>query len=227
MTLSLKKDYPGLFITLEGGEGSGKTTLLQKLSFVLSQKGYEVVQTREPGGSALGNQIRQLLLNQDSSLSIGPLAEVLLFLAARAQHIEELIQPALNRGAIVLCDRFNDSTIAYQGALSEENVERVHALCGLVCGSTSPDLTLFLDVNPAIGLYRTQRLTKDEAKAGELDRIEARKLDFHEKVRDVFLHIVQAEPDRVYRINAEQSQAKVYAEALNKVESLINLRLLK
>ena len=118
-----------LFITFEGGEGAGKSTLLKKLAHDLNQKGYEVVITREPGGSLLGKQIRQWLLNRNESILIHSVPELLLFLADRAQHLEEVIKPALANGKVVICDRFNDSTVAYQGAARGLGVEFVQNLC--------------------------------------------------------------------------------------------------
>lgn len=199
----MKKGY---FITLEGGEGSGKSTLISQLVKYLSDSGYQVISTREPGGSQLGNEIRHLLLNKLTR--IVPKAELLLFLASRAQHIEELIKPALATGKIVLCDRFNDSTIAYQGAARGFDGE-LKQLCDFTCGSIQPNLTLFLDVDPEIGLHRT----KKHALKGDFDRIEEEKIEFHHKVREGFLLIAKNDPKRVHRIDANHSQEEVFTEA--------------
>lgn len=220
MAISLLK---GFFITLEGGEGSGKSTLLNHLARYLTEKGYGVVTTREPGGSKLGENIRQWLLNRDSSFHIGCEAELLLFLAARAQHIEELIRPALEAGKIVLCDRFNDSTVAYQGAARGLNIRHVDQLCRLVCEEINPHLTLFLDVDPQVGLSRTQRLSKEHAASGELDRIESETLEFHKRVYEAFRELMKREPLRIYRIDANQSQSVVLQEAIKTVEEFMNL----
>jgi dTMP kinase len=211
----------GLFITLEGCEGSGKTTLIQQLEQELKRQGYAVVSTREPGGSQLGNHIRQWLLAQQDSLKIGHLAELLLFLAARAQHIEELIEPALKQGQVVLCDRFNDSTIAYQSVLEGIQEQKVRELCQIVCGSVQPHLTLLLDVDPTLGLKRTKKLVKEHAKEGELDRIEGRQLVFHQHVSAMFNKLAAQEPERIYKIDAEQPQQVVFKDALQKIESLL------
>lgn len=212
----------GRLITLEGGDGSGKSTLLQQLADYLTAQGYTVLKTREPGGSKLGDAIRQLLLNHQDSLKIGHQAELLLFLAARAQHIEELIWPALEAGQIVLCDRFNDSTVAYQGAARGLPVQKVQQFCQLVCGPVQPHLTLFLDVDPAVGLSRTHRLTKENAASGQLDRIESETLEFHERVRQSFLQLAQEFPDRIYRLDANLSQEQVKQQAIEKVNQTLS-----
>lgn len=213
----------GFLITFEGGEGAGKSTLIDSVAESLTQKGYEVVKTREPGGSRLGEAIRQILLQKQGEFAIGNQAELLLFLAARAQHIEELILPALKAGKIVLCDRFNDSTVAYQGAARGLSVGQTKALCQMVCGGLEPNLTLFLDVDPEVGLLRSKKISKEHAASGQLDRIESEKVEFHERVRQAFKYIVNEEPFRVYRIDANKSQEKVLREALRAIDELLLL----
>lgn len=209
----------GYFITFEGGEGAGKSTLMDGLARVLREQGYFVVTTREPGGTPLGETIRRLLLNHDPAVLIGSQAELMLFLAARAQHIEELIAPALKKGGIVLCDRFNDSTIAYQAVGRGLNADAVDHLCRLVCGVNLPDLTLFLDVDPNVGLKRTQKRSGSVS-----DRIESEKLDFHMRVREAFLTLAKQESQRIHRIDANQERAVVFQEALQKVEESLKRR---
>lgn len=206
---------PPRFITIEGGEGAGKTTLIHRLEEVLQSWGFTVVKTREPGGTLLGNEIRSWLLNHHASIKIGARAELLMFLAARAQHIEELIAPALAAGKVVLCDRFNDSTIAYQGVGRGLGLAFVQDLCHRVCGQTVPDLTFYLDVDPEIGLQRTKRISKENAAAGEVDRIEAEKMEFHQSVRKSFAEIAQAEPTRFISIDASQPQENVIKACKN------------
>lgn len=215
--------YKGRFITLEGGEGSGKTTLLHELAAFLTEHGYDVITTREPGGTHLGEAIRSWLLRQDAGVSIGYKAELLLFLAARAQHIEEKILPALKGGQIVLCDRFNDSTIAYQGGARGLGIEYVRKLCHLICGPITPQLTLFLNVAPEVGLARSKRVHKEHAVSGELDRIESEALSFHSKIQEVLKFLARKEPLRIYTIDANKSQEHVRKEAISALEKLILL----
>jgi dTMP kinase len=202
------------FITVEGGEGAGKSTLINALEKALQNWGYAVVKTREPGGTPLGNQIRSWLLDRHKEMKIGALAELLMFLAARSQHIEEVIAPALAAGKVVICDRFNDSTIAYQCGGRGLDEALVRSLCLKVCGKTLPELTFFLDVSPVIGLDRTQRSSKENANIGEMDRIEAEKIDFHQRVREVFMEIAKAEGNRIYTVDASHSQEEVAKECL-------------
>lgn len=211
-----------LFITLEGGEGAGKTTLIDKLTSVLSTYGYEIVKTREPGGSRLSNQIRQWLLNRDADLPIGYKAELLLFLSARAQHLEELIKPALIQNKVVICDRFNDSTIVYQGLGRGLGMDYVKKLCELVSAEVKPDLTLFLDVDPRVGLMRTRQASKENARPGEVDRIEAERMDFHERVRKGFLTLASQEPERIFVIDANQTEDAVFRQAKKVLEEKLS-----
>ena len=169
--------------------------------------------TREPGGTQLGDQIRTWLLTANQAVKICPKAELLLFLAARAQHIEEVIIPSLSDGKVVICDRFNDSTIAYQGAGRNLGIDWVRDLCLKVCGKALPDLTLYLDVDPKIGLQRTRKTSKDTALAGEFDRIEAEKSDFHERIRQAFICFSEDEPKRFCVIDASQPQRHVIERA--------------
>ncbi len=219
----MQTHFKGHFITLEGGEGSGKTTLLHQLGAFLTQKGYDVLTTREPGGSQLGETIRDWLLRQNSSPAICNEAELLLFLAARAQHIKEKILPALNSGQIVLCDRFNDSTVAYQGGARNLGVKYVQNLCNLVCGPVIPQLTLFLNVSPDTGLARSRSVHKEHASSGELDRIESEALSFHRKIQQTLEELAKREPLRIYTINANQPQEQVLKEAVRALEELVLL----
>lgn len=205
----------GHFITFEGGEGAGKSTLIRNLEKELSRQGYSVVITREPGGTLFGEQIRQLLLSPQLKSHLGARAELLLFLASRAQHIDELIKPALDRGAIVLCDRFNDSTIAYQGAGRQLGIEYVSSLCNDVCMEFQPRLTFFLDLSPEEGLARRKNAQPT------IDRIESEAVDFHERVRNGFKFLATENPDRIHLIDAKQSIEQVYQQVLKVIlESL-------
>lgn len=203
--------YP-LFVTFEGGEGAGKTSLIDYIDRLLRSMGIGAVKTREPGGTLLGDQIRRWLLDKNA-ISVCNKAELLLFLAARAQHIEEFILPHLQRGKVVLCDRFNDSTVAYQGAARGLGEEWVQSLCAMVCGDVLPSLTFYLDVDPSIGLKRTKKSIKENACSGELDRIEAEQLAFHESVRTAFIAIGKSNPERFVMIDANQPQEVVFQVA--------------
>lgn len=219
MTNKSDRPFPIRFITVEGGEGAGKTSLLDQIEKFLNDRGVGVVRTREPGGTVFGEHLRSWLLDQHNQFPISSKAELFLFLSARAQHIEEVILPAIKAGKVVLCDRYNDSTIAYQGAGRHLGMEWVANLCSTLCGTVVPDLTFYLDVDPAIGLSRTKHAVKDNAKAGEVDRIEAEKLEFHQQVREAFKQIAKNEPKRFYPIDANQSKINVTKAAINVISS--------
>ncbi len=179
----------GHFITLEGGEGAGKTTLLTALKARLETSGYEVVLTREPGGTPGAEAIRALLVTGEADRWTA-LSELCLFFAAREDHLERLIRPALKRGAIVLCDRFSDSTRAYQGQAGGAGRDAVEALDALIVGQTQPDLTLILDIDPAIGLKRAA------ARRGIEDRFEGKAFAFHTALRTAYLELAAQFPER-------------------------------
>ena len=186
----------GKFITLEGGEGVGKTTNLTFIMNYLQQHNISVVVTREPGGTALAERIRHLLLDKDSE-AISEHAELLLIFAARAQHIKHVIEPALARGDWVLCDRFTDATYAYQGGGRNMRVSTIEWLENLVQGNLRPDLTVLLDTPVEIGI--------DRARArGVLDRFESEKISFFENVRRAYLLQAELHPERIKLIKANQ-----------------------
>lgn len=190
----------GRFVTLEGGEGAGKTTLLASLARWASERGREVVTTREPGGTPRAEAVRALLLGDTGW---DPLAEALLVGAARRDHLAAVVAPALARGAWVLCDRFVDSTMAYQGILGSLDTARLDSLQRWICGDVWPDVTLVLDLDPAIGLARQTVVT----------RFEARERDFHAALRTAFLTIAEAAPERCVVIDASAPAAAVAAAA--------------
>jgi len=181
---------------------------MRRLSEALVEKGHGVIATREPGGTSLGEEVRSLLLGRKEGVRIGARAELLLFLAARVQHIEEVIVPALQEGNIVICDRFNDSTVAYQGAARGLGVERVQQMCTLACGELLPSLTLFLDVDPELGLRRSQ-----SAQGGHLDRIEKEQIAFHQKVRAAMQELAKREPERIRTLDSSRSIDELFEEA--------------
>ncbi|MEM7378749.1 MAG: dTMP kinase [Pseudomonadota bacterium] len=180
---------PGLFITLEGSEGSGKSSGAAFLKARLEALGRRVLLTREPGGTALGEVLRDIVLTRDD-LACTPMAELLIVFAARAQHIENCIKPALADGVTVLCDRFTEASFAYQGGGRELGAERVRTLEALVHSDLQPDLTLLLDVPPSVGLARAGR-------TGGLDKIERESARFFDRVRAAYLARAEAYPDRI------------------------------
>ncbi len=209
----------GLFITFEGVEGAGKTTLIQKLVQYFTEKKQDIFLTREPGGSELGKKLRAIILNAEEK--IYPSAELFLFLADRAQHVEDCIKPALQAGKIVLCDRFIDSTIAYQGFGRGMDIKQLSLLNNLATNDLEPDLTLLLDLPPEIGLKRAktrnieQNLTIDEG------RFEAEALQFHQKIRDGFLSLAKQEK-RFFVINAEQDAEQVFHTVIQHIKKNFN-----
>ena len=196
----------GLFITLEGVEGSGKSTQIRHLAKVLTQAGYIVLQTREPGGTATAEAIRHILLTASSQEPVTPEAEALLILAARCQHVTHLIRPALRRGTVVLCDRFSDSTFAYQGFARGLDLPWLRAANAVATGGLTPDLTLVLDLPISVGLARRRA---DRGPQNRLDRETER---FHRKVRRGFLALAAKEPGRMRIVNANRSAREVRDE---------------
>lgn len=199
----------GLFVTFEGGEGAGKTTLIDTIAAQLKTTGRIILKTREPGGTQLGEEIREILLKHRKE-PLSPYSELSLFLASRSQHIREVIRPALDQGMVVLCDRFNDSTIAYQGAARGLGTEKVAAFCDFISEGLVPNLTLYLDIDPESGLKRAKN-------ARAQDRIELENLEFHRKIRDAYLHLAKAHPKRFYRLDASQPPAIVFDEAMQRI----------
>jgi dTMP kinase len=194
----------GRFITFEGGEGSGKSTQIRRLAAQLEARGLTVRQTREPGGSAMGERIRALLL--DPAAKLDAMTQIFLFCAARRDHVVELIQPALARGEWVLCDRFADSSRAYQGAAGNIPEELVLSLEAAAIGGTIPDLTIILDIAPDKGLARAHQR---RGKGNKADAFEAADLAFHERVRQGYLELARNEPQRCVVIDADQSEDTV------------------
>ncbi len=211
----------GLFFTFEGGEGAGKTTLIEKLFFSLTQKGLSVVKTREPGGTQLSESVRELLLHRQGFSFFSARSELCLYLAARAQQVEEVILPALKEGKIVLCDRFNDSTIAYQGYGRGLDVKEVGHFCSFVSQHLVPDLTFFLDLDPKKGLERGRKATH---KPG-YDRIEQEGELFHQKVRQGYYALAEKEKQRFRILDAALSLEEVFVVAWKEMEQAVSLAL--
>ena len=201
-----KRQTRGLFITLEGIEGSGKSSQIRHLVEVLTQAGYPVLQTREPGGTATAEVIRQILLTASPHEPVTPQAEALLILAARCQHVTHLIMPALRRGTVVLCDRFSDSTFAYQGFARGLDLQWLRDANKVATGGLTPDLTVVLDLPVSVGLARRRT---DGEQQNRLDRETER---FHRRVRRGFLALAAKEPGRMTIVNANRPAQEVRDE---------------
>ncbi len=207
----------GLFISFEGGEGAGKSTQIRILAEMLRSRGFEVVVTREPGGSAGAEAIRHVLLS-GAAESFGVRMEAMLFAAARNDHVEEVIRPALESGAVVLCDRFLDSSRVYQGTTGNLEPDFIETLQRIAVDGTMPDLTLIFDIPAVDGLARARkRADKGEAP----DRFEKEELETHEKRREAYLDIALNEPRRCRIVDAKQPQDKVTEDVLSMVEPLL------
>jgi dTMP kinase len=204
--------FKTLFITFEGGEGAGKTTLIESIAKECERQGRQVLKTREPGGTPLGERVRSLLLENKGPIS--PFAELALFLASRAEQIAEKILPALDEGKIVLCDRFNDSSIAYQGCARGLGMEEVESFCRFISGGLDPTLTLYLDIDPKEGLMRAQ-------KSRALDRIEAEDIAFHTKIREGYLAIHRKHPERFHLLDASKRPDAIFQESMRLIRQAL------
>lgn len=189
------------FITLEGPDGGGKSTQAKRLVDHLQAQGHEVLLTREPGGTEIGDQIRQVIMSLENK-SMSPEAEFLLFSASRAQVVRELIEPQLERGGIVVCDRFYDSSLAYQGYGHELDLELLRTITGFVSGGLVPDLTFLLDLTSELGLERRKH-------DGRWNRLDDYDLAFHERVREGYHRLAELDPDRWVQIDAAQIEDEI------------------
>lgn len=205
-----------MFITLEGPEGSGKTRQISGLVEVLRQEGYPVLMTREPGGTAIGDQIRSVLFDMQNT-DMRPRTEILLFQASRAQLVEQVIRPCLGRGEVVVCDRYADSTLAYQGYGHRVDLDELRRVVNFATGGLKPDLTLLLDVEVEVGLKR-------KVAASEWNRLDAYDLDFHRRVRQGYHEMARAEPDRWVVIDAGQPPEAVQAALREVVLGRLKIR---
>jgi len=204
-----------VFITLEGPDGSGKSTQARLLAEWLRDQGYEVVLTREPGGTDIGDQIRVVLHDQRNT-AMGAQTEILLYSASRAQHVSQFIRPALAAGKIVVSDRYADSTLAYQGYGRGLDLGTLRAITGFATGGLTPDLTLYLDITAQEGLQRRQ------SGGDEWNRLDAEALEFHQRVRAGYLELVEQEPERWVVIDAARSVEEVQAEIRAQVQARLN-----
>ncbi len=205
----------GLFITFEGPEGAGKTTILQKLGKELQDEGLDIVMTREPGGIRIAEQIREVILNK-SNTEMDSRTEALLYAAARRQHLVERVLPALEKGATVLCDRFIDSSLAYQGFARGIGIDEVFAINQFAIKDVMPDATIYFDVPVEIGLQRIQ-----ENKGREVNRLDLEKLDFHHRVYEGFKLLKEKFPNRFHQIDASREIDQVYQAVKETVLKII------
>lgn len=194
-----------MFITFEGPDGSGKTLQMKPTAEFLQEEGYDVYLAREPGGTSIGDQVREILMKMGNT-SMLPRAETLLFCAARAQLVEEIIQPHLEMGEIVLLDRYADSTLAYQGYGHENDIGLIKKVLAFATGGLTPDITFLFDLEPEIGLRRRKK------GGGEWNRMDAYQLRYHKRVRDGYLKMASEEPNRWIIIDANQKPAMVQSE---------------
>jgi len=213
--LRVVQKYKGeiMFITLEGPEGSGKTTAVEFAVNKLLEMGYEIVRTREPGGTIISEQIRNVILDK-ANTAMDARTEALLYAASRRQHLVEKIWPALKAGKIVICDRYLDSSLAYQGGARELGIEEVLKVNLFATENTWPDLTLLFDIDPIIGLSRISSNNQRE-----VNRLDLEKLDFHKKVRATFLKLAKQYPERYAIIDASKSREEVANATLDAILS--------
>lgn len=209
-----------MFITFEGPDGSGKTTQVAQTAAELRKRGYNVLLTREPGGTAIGEEIRHILHDMKNE-RMEPRAELLLYNASRAQIVAEAIRPHLEGGGLVICDRFFDSTMAYQGYGHGLDLNALRAIVEFATGGLRPDVTLYLDISPEEGIQR--RLSALD-KGGEWTRLDAMGEAFHKRVRDGYHQLIAAEPGRWVKINAAQPVDKVQADILMALEGRLQKR---
>ena len=200
-----------MFITLEGPEGSGKTTAVQKAVEELTRLGYQVVKTREPGGTEIAEQIRNVILDKRNT-NMDPRTEALLYAASRRQHLVEKVWPALKEGKVVICDRYLDSSLAYQGGARGLGIDNILNVNLFATENTWPDLTLLFDIEPSLGLAR---ISKNADR--EVNRLDLEKLDFHNKVRNTFLELAKRFPERYVIIDASKSIDEVAKATLDAI----------
>jgi dTMP kinase len=209
-----------MFITLEGIEGSGKTTQVAHIVRYLKSVGLDCRITREPGGTQMGQKIRALLLDPRNQ-GLDPLAELLLYMADRAQHIKEIIEPELNAGKTVICDRYFDATIAYQGYARQLDTTLLHTLHGLLFAGLTPNLTLLLDLPPELGLCRAWEQIHRGQREDTETRFEKETLKFHERVRAGYLALAHQEPERFRVIDAGQDEKQVTQRIIDTLSSIL------
>jgi dTMP kinase len=204
----------GLFITVEGSDGAGKTTQIEKLKDYLSSKGYDIILCREPGGTAISESIRSIILNKEF-MEMSYMTELLLYASARSQLVDQVIKPALKENKIVICDRFVDSSAVYQGIARGLGVELVYEVNQYAIGETFPDVTILLDISGQAGIKRKKN-------QGELDRMELEAAEFHEKVSNGYRALADRYSDRIKKIDATQSIEEIHDQILEIVEKVLD-----
>lgn len=207
----------GIFITIEGGEGAGKTTLIERISGKLREQGLKVMSTREPGGIPIAEQIRTVILDTAHTM-MDARTEALLYAAARRQHLVEKVLPALEQGSVVICDRFVDSSLAYQGYARELGMDEVWEINRFAIQATMPELTLFLDVSPEVGLSRIMASADRE-----LNRLDLERHSFHERVREGYKLLTERFPERIVTINADLQPDDVFREVMQVIQSRFSM----
>lgn len=196
----------GIFITIEGPEGAGKTTVISMLAEELVLQGYKVLQTREPGGIEIAEKIRSVILDK-SHIAMDPRTEALLYAAARRQHLVEKVEPAIEKGEIVLCDRFIDSSLAYQGYARELGMDEVYSINQFAIGERMPNLTIYFDIEPEMGL---KRISQHQNR--EINRLDLEDLPFHMKVREGYQILLKKFPERIKKVDASQPIESVFED---------------
>lgn len=204
----------GVFITLEGGEGAGKTTQIKRIEEYLNKSNISYISTREPGGINISEKIRELILNKENT-NMDERTEALLYAASRRQHLIEKIIPALNEGKVVICDRFIDSSLAYQGFARGIGIEEVLLINNFAIDKYMPDLTIYLDIEPKEGLKRVKNRNE------ELNRLDLESLEFHNKVREGYLKLLKLYPNRIRRVSADNCEDEVFSSIKELIENSI------
>lgn len=205
----------GFFITFEGTEGSGKTTVIEKVEQYYLEKGYKVIRTREPGGSKIAEDIRNVILDVNNT-AMDSITEAMLYAASRRQHLVEKVTPYLEKGYIVLCDRFIDSSLAYQGYARGLGIDKVYQLNLIATNGILPDVTIYIDVKPEVGLSRIKNNNREE------NRLDKESIKFHENVYEGYRQVSLMFKERFKVINGEQEREAVYNDTINVLNNIIN-----
>jgi dTMP kinase len=204
----------GLFITMEGPDGSGKSTQILKLKGYFEEKGYDVLVTREPGGTRIGEEIRKIILDKNNS-EMDNVTEALLYAASRAQHVAEVIKPAIDMGKIVICDRFVDSSIVYQGIGRKLGIELIEQINKAAVKNYMPDMTFLFKLSPEVGIKR-------KIDQGDQDRLECERIDFHERVFRGYIMLKERYPHRIRSIDASKSIQDIHREIIKYISEILN-----